>query len=272
MAKTGFTYYKAETDRFQDIKVKRLKKKYGCTGYTVYQYVLNEIYRVEGCYIPYTEDEIFDTADYWGIEEHEVKNIINYCAEIGLFDLNHWKNSGILTARSIQTRYQEMCKTCKRQVIIPDEYNLISGENTENSGKTPENSEELPKIPEKTPETPINEHKEKKRKEKKNNPPLTPPLAGGNPEEEIKLRLKALKETPISPQPPQPPAPKRNTDGLLYRLQRYRITGREAEELMQISRYGEIGHPIWQLFDEIDKSKGKITMPGRFLLSRLKAS
>ena len=30
MSKNGFSYYKAETDRFQDIKIKRLKKKYGC--------------------------------------------------------------------------------------------------------------------------------------------------------------------------------------------------------------------------------------------------
>ena len=27
MSKNGFSYYKAETDRFQDIKIKRLKKK-----------------------------------------------------------------------------------------------------------------------------------------------------------------------------------------------------------------------------------------------------
>lgn len=41
MSKNGFSYYKAETDRFQDIKIKRLKKKYGCDGYAVYQYALN---------------------------------------------------------------------------------------------------------------------------------------------------------------------------------------------------------------------------------------
>ena len=39
MAKTGLSYYQAETDRFQDIKVKRLKKRYGCEGYAVYQYI-----------------------------------------------------------------------------------------------------------------------------------------------------------------------------------------------------------------------------------------
>ena len=52
MSKNGFSYYKAETDRFQDIKIKRLKKKYGCDGYAVYQYALNEIYRVESVTVP----------------------------------------------------------------------------------------------------------------------------------------------------------------------------------------------------------------------------
>ena len=53
MSKNGFSYYKAETDRFQDIKIKRLKKKYGCDGYAVYQYALNlpggrRIYPLDG--------------------------------------------------------------------------------------------------------------------------------------------------------------------------------------------------------------------------------
>ena len=72
MAKTGLSYYQAETDRFQDIKVKRLKKRYGCEGYAVYQYIQNEIYRVEGCYIRFTDDQLFDVSEYWGIEEQRV--------------------------------------------------------------------------------------------------------------------------------------------------------------------------------------------------------
>ena len=65
MAKTGLSYFQAETDRFQDIKVKRLKKRYGCEGYAVYQYIQNEIYRVEGCYIRFTDDQLFDVSEYW---------------------------------------------------------------------------------------------------------------------------------------------------------------------------------------------------------------
>lgn len=32
MSKNGFSYYKAETDRFQDIKIKRLKRNTGATA------------------------------------------------------------------------------------------------------------------------------------------------------------------------------------------------------------------------------------------------
>lgn len=77
MAKTGLSYYQAETDRFQDIKVKRLKKRYGCEGYAVYQYIQNEIYRVEGCYIRFTDDQLFDVSEYWGIEEQRVEKSLN---------------------------------------------------------------------------------------------------------------------------------------------------------------------------------------------------
>lgn len=125
MAKQGFSYYKAETDRFQDIKIKRLKKKYHCTGYAVYQYVLNEIYRVRGYFLRFTEDQLFDVSEYWGIDEEEVKEIIGYCAEIGLFDTKLWQASGVLTARSIQARYIDICKVCKKTPQIENTMRLV---------------------------------------------------------------------------------------------------------------------------------------------------
>ncbi|WP_288357536.1 DUF4373 domain-containing protein [uncultured Bacteroides sp.] len=128
MAKQGFSYYKAETDRFQDIKIKRLKKKYHCAGYAVYQYVLNEIYRVRGYCLPFTEDHLFDVSEYWDIEEEEVTAIIGYCAEIGLFDNRLWQEKGVLTARSIQTRYIDICKVCKKTPAIEEELRLVEAE------------------------------------------------------------------------------------------------------------------------------------------------
>lgn len=128
MAKAGFSYYKAETDRFQDIKIKRLKKKHRCAGYAVYQYVLNEIYRVRGYYLRFTEDELFDASEYWGLEEEEVTAIVDYCAEIGLFDARLWRDRGVLTARSIQSRYIDICKVCKKSPAIEEDLRLVEPE------------------------------------------------------------------------------------------------------------------------------------------------
>lgn len=128
MAKAGFSYYKAETDRFQDIKIKRLKKKYRCAGYAVYQYVLNEIYRVRGYFLRFTEDELFDASEYWGLEEEEVTAIVDYCAEIGLFDARLWRDHGVLTARSIQSRYIDICKVCKKPPVIEEDLRLVEAE------------------------------------------------------------------------------------------------------------------------------------------------
>lgn len=180
MAKTGFPFYRAETDRFQDIKIKRLKKRYHATGYAVYQFILNEIYRVEGCYLEFGEDEAFDVAEYWGIEEAEVMAITTFCCEIGLFDEAVYDAYGILSARSIQIRYIDMCKLSKRKAIIPEQCKLLSKEEIpvpptqlpEQNAPTPPTPDaqnvpspqpspeiELSEFPENLPETPENSRK-----------------------------------------------------------------------------------------------------------------
>ena len=128
IARKGFEYYRAETDRFRDIKIRKLRKEHSCAGYAIYQYVLNEIYRVEGCYIRFTQDELFDCAEYWNMREEEVLRIINYCTETGLFNAGIWKQYGILTGHSIQIRYVSMCQAAKRKTVIPEEINLLSEE------------------------------------------------------------------------------------------------------------------------------------------------
>ena len=47
--KTGFSFYSVDTDRYQDRKIKRLKKAFGCNGIAVYDYLLCEVYRDKGC-------------------------------------------------------------------------------------------------------------------------------------------------------------------------------------------------------------------------------
>ena len=109
-AKKGFTYFRFETDHFYDPKVKRLKNKFGMEGWGVFHFIVNEIYRVEGCYMVMDADGLFDISDYSRMDEKKVSDIIDYCAELGLFNKELWQDKQILTSEEIQELYVGICK------------------------------------------------------------------------------------------------------------------------------------------------------------------
>jgi hypothetical protein len=149
MAKTGFNYYCVDTDIYQDRKIKRLKKRCGCVGMCVYQYILCEVFRVRGYMLEWDDDTIFDIAECFGLEEAEVLEAVEYMAEVGLFDSAKLAQ-GVITSASIQRRYYEMSDKAKRKgATIPSEVVLYVPENAQNA--IPEKSAE---IPEETAEIP----------------------------------------------------------------------------------------------------------------------
>ena len=128
--KTGLLYYTSDTSRFKDdIRIKRLKKDMGCDGYAVYEYILNEIYRVGGCFLVWDESTAFDVAEYWGLKETKVNEIVRYCCAVGLFDKALLSNGNVLTSSSIQSRYVNMCIRAKRkEIIIPEQFDILPEE------------------------------------------------------------------------------------------------------------------------------------------------
>lgn len=144
--KTGLDYFSVDTDRFQDIRIKRLKKAFGCNGFSVYEYLLNEIYRVKGCFIVWDESTAFDVAEYWGLKETTVKEIVRYCGVVGLFN-KELLSDGIITSKSIQSRYLYMCEKSKRkELIIPEEIRLIPEETELTPEQTQLNQPIIPQI------------------------------------------------------------------------------------------------------------------------------
>lgn len=126
--KTGLNYYTVDTDRYQDRRIKRLKKDFKCRGIAVYDYILCEIYRVQGCFLVWDANTAFDVAEYFGLEENTVQEVVKYCGSVGLFD-KELLSRGIITSASIQRRYTEMCTHAKRKsVSIPESYRLIQEE------------------------------------------------------------------------------------------------------------------------------------------------
>jgi len=162
--KEGLDYFNLDTDRYQDIKIKRLKKNFKCTGIAVYDYILCEIYRVRGCFLEWDENTTFDVAEYFGLKESTVSEIVNYCCVVGLFDRGLLTSERILTSKAIQERYFKICTDAKRKTDIPMRYLCV------NSEETPVNSEESTQ----------RKVKKNKEKESKESPPT--PLWGSEGE------------------------------------------------------------------------------------------
>ena len=249
MAKTGFPYYRAETDRFQDIRIKRLKKEFKGTGYAVYSYILNEIYRVKGCFLEWDESTAFDVSEYWDLKESQVEEIVKYCCAIGLFDKGLFTSGRVITSRAIQIRYLEMSKLAKRTNFnIPDNICLIL--------------EEIPKLPEEIRKPPEVSDKveysiEKNNKEKKS-PPLSP--TGGNGGCGNILNLKEPNNDGIE----------RNFEGLTLRLKRMNIPPDDFNTICQLSNNGEIGHPVWAIIPNAERGGCRLHSPGKYIISELK--
>ena len=151
--KKGFPYYTIDADRYQDRRIKRLKRAYGCEGLTVYDYVLCEVYRVEGYYISWDDDIVFDISDYLDLKTDRISEIVAFCAEIGLFEQTLFEQN-IITSAAIQSRYIEMCRRTNRTVKIPTEYDLLSektadDESEKMSDKRGQMSDKAPQISDK---------------------------------------------------------------------------------------------------------------------------
>lgn len=133
--KNGLSYFPFDVDFFSDKKIKRLRAKYGTDGIAVYLYLLCEIYR-SGYYVDYDEDLILDVSDELKISENETTQIMNYLVGRSLLQLITAKSKlanpvKVLTAASVQRRYQEAKKGAKRDIEVDSEFWVLEKEETE---------------------------------------------------------------------------------------------------------------------------------------------
>lgn len=165
--RVGLSYYSVDTDRYLDIRIRRLVKAFGCDGIAVYDYLLCNIYRVKGCFAAWDESTAFNVAEYLRLKESVVLEIVRYCGVVGLFN-KELLSRGIITSAAIQRRYIDTCIRAKRKNLeIPEFCRTLP--------------EETAKLPEESPNTPEFCREVKKSiisspyVEDINNPPLYPP-------------------------------------------------------------------------------------------------
>ena len=175
----GLLYFPFDTDFFQDKKIRALKGRYDTDGLAVYIYLLCEIYKA-GYYIVSDDDLILCLADDLNISEGSARQIISFLLSRSLLTEIKGdklaKSDTVLTAASVQRRYQEAVKGLRRDVCVKAEYWLLEPEDTlsiiktcSENNKSGKNEGKSGKNGSKSGKNPTNKIKENKIKEKENN-------------------------------------------------------------------------------------------------------
>ncbi len=128
--KNGLDYFPFDVDFFSNKKIKRLRARYGNDGVTVYIYIICEMYRKGYC-VEYDEDFILDISDELNISENSTKQIVGYLLSRSLItEIKLAESVKVLTAESVQRRYQEAKANSRRDIYVTAEFWVLEKEET----------------------------------------------------------------------------------------------------------------------------------------------
>lgn len=115
--KTGIDFAGWNVDIFdKDTKIDKLLCSKGWTGFSIYFWLCMKAYGTEGYFYRFCYDDCASIARKMssGISEGAVRETVDYCLQISLFDKGRFDEWGILTSRGIQRRY--WCVLQRRRV------------------------------------------------------------------------------------------------------------------------------------------------------------
>ena len=172
-AKKGLDYYPSDTNRRNDFKIMDLLNQYGPLGYTIYDFCLQYIYE-NGYFLDVPLQQVCltlcrDIGAKWVKNKNLVGQVIDYCADIGLFDKDLLRQN-VMTSVGIQRRYASVTV---RNKVDKSKFWLLGKENCEaaliNAPKNGVSATETEVSATNMPQIKENKIKVNKRKEKEKN-------------------------------------------------------------------------------------------------------
>ena len=284
--KQGLDYFPIDTNFIQHRVVRRIMKREGDGALSVLIAILSYIYSGEGYYVK--ADQLFYEdleSMFFQKQLEDVERIVSLAVEYGLFDAELFNAHGILTSRDIQRQFLFSTRRRKKRALI-EKYCLLDedddvSQTPENVTQTGENVTQTPKnVAQTTKNVTQSTHSieqnsiEKQRKEK-----LLPDGSSDNGGTLMRENRRVMSEkelfepeavvtaADVECMQAPPDGLSHNLDGLRLNMQLYKIPFHEQQAIILRSNYGQIGHPVWQGFTELRSSRGKIKLPGKFLLS-----
>ncbi len=115
--KVGIDFAGWDVDIFdKDAKIDKLLCSKGWIGFSIYFWLCQRAYGTEGYFYRFRDDDCASIARKMGcgVREGTVRETVDYCLQISLFDKGRFGEWGILTSRGIQRRF--WCVLQKRRV------------------------------------------------------------------------------------------------------------------------------------------------------------
>lgn len=128
--KAGLDYFPKDVDYYDDFKIMKLMDLYGPIGQTIYDAILCMVYR-NGYYLEVPDRELLALkvrrmiGTHWVRTNNLVLQVIDCCADIGLFDKDLLKRD-VITSAGVQRRYDEVTV---RNKVQKEKYWLLGKNN-----------------------------------------------------------------------------------------------------------------------------------------------
>lgn len=127
--KKALDYFPKDVNYYDDDRIADLLDEFGPIGQTIYDVILCIVYK-NGYYLELPLDKLARIVvryigNRWIKSKDIVLQVIHYCAEIGLFDIDLLRQN-VITSAGIQKRYSEVTA---RNKVNKDNYWLLKKEN-----------------------------------------------------------------------------------------------------------------------------------------------
>lgn len=128
--KQGIDYSGWSVDIFDgDRKIDKLLDAKGWKGFGIYFFLCQRAYKINGYFYEWSYDDCATTARKMGggISSGTVRETVDYCLQVDLFNKGLFDRWGVLTSRGIQRRFWAVLSE-RRSKIVYDEYWLLKPE------------------------------------------------------------------------------------------------------------------------------------------------
>ena len=112
--KKGLSYFPFDVGFYEDKKIRVLRSAHGVDGVELYLRLLCGVYRDNGYYLIWNDEEDFGLmSDDTGFSEEKVRIVIDYLLKRSMLVSKFFESVKVITSRSIQLRYFEAIKSTR---------------------------------------------------------------------------------------------------------------------------------------------------------------